>query len=192
MRSLSDVLACRPQQRPLSRPYRREARFVRDLAAISTPLDRNQRAKLLHQAEMIERRSKGKGQRSGLLGLTGLEVLRKLVLHFANRQSGLCMPSYDALQEATGFCRQTIARAIRALEACGIIKVVRRLVRRVIDGVVRCGQGSNVYAFNLGGRVELSVPVRSGQSASFPKPAKLLALLVGVGRRAAASPPDRK
>lgn len=169
------------------RPYRRGAVFVRDPLSVSTPLDRNQRAKLMHQAEMLELRSKAKGARNGLLGQTGLAVLRALVLRFANKVHGLCIPSYDKIQEVTGFARQTIAKALRALEAAGILKVVRRLVRRLVeraDGSSYVGtvQASNAYSFKLGGLVQvvLNRPYGRFQPRSFPRPAaSLLALLVG-------------
>jgi DNA-binding MarR family transcriptional regulator len=132
--------------------YRREARFVMDLAAVSTKLDRNQRARLLHQAEALERSTKAKGRKSGVLGQTGLAVLRALVLGFANRATGLCIPSIQAIREKTGFCKQTVVKAIRALETVGLIVVTRRLIRRYVDrggfAMLTTVQGSNVYAFS--------------------------------------------
>jgi DNA-binding transcriptional ArsR family regulator len=182
-------------KRDARRPYRRGANFVRDPLSVSTPLNRDERGRLLRQAEQLERRSKGKGKRSGLLGLTGLAVLRALVLRFANRESGLCIPSYSKIQEVTGFARQTIAKALRALEAAGILKVVRRLVRRLVeraDGSSYVGtvQASNAYSFKLGGVVAINwVSRKPDLPRSFPRPAaSLLALL--VGRKL--SSPDRE
>ncbi|MCV0371742.1 helix-turn-helix domain-containing protein [Filomicrobium sp.] len=179
MRSLGDLLAGSRPAPTRARRYRAEARFVTDISKHCTPLDRNGRAKLIAKAEAIERASKLPGKRSGVLGLTGLTVLRVLVLHFANRGNGLCNPSYSAIQKQTGFCRQTICRALRSLEAAGLLIVTRRLVRREIErnGVtfVQAVQGSNLYAFCL----SAVVPIRAlvGSSKSFPKPNALLALL---------------
>jgi hypothetical protein len=215
MRSLADVLTCKPEpfgSRPTisdrqiayhaepngsRRPYRRGANFLRDPLSASTPLNRDERGRLIRQAEQIELRSKAKGRRNGLLGQTGLQVLRVLVLKFANRVSGLCIPSYRAIMEATGFCRQTVAKAIRALEACGIVKAVRRLVRRLVereDGSSYVGtvQASNAYSFRLGGLVAIKIDnsrcdVNLDRPRSFPRPAaSMLALLVGRNRTAPA------
>ena len=67
------------------RRYRREARFVMDPAALSTPLDGNQRAKILHKCEIMERKTKGKGQRNGILGVPAIMVLRCLLMRFHNQ-----------------------------------------------------------------------------------------------------------
>jgi hypothetical protein len=94
------------------------------------PLDRNDRARVMVCAEGLERRTKEKHKRDGLLGQSGLGVLRCLVNHFQNRQSGRLDPGYDDIQRVTGFCRQTIANAIKALERAGILEIMRRLERR--------------------------------------------------------------
>jgi hypothetical protein len=125
--------------------YRRNAQFI-DPRQHCQPIDRNQRARILWLAEQLERRSKT--GRNGALGLTGLAVLRQL-LRFANAKDGLCFPSYDALEAATGLCRRTIASCLKRLEAAGIIRVARRLVRQVVDGIICVRQGSNAYAFSL-------------------------------------------
>jgi hypothetical protein len=125
-----------------------------------TPLDRNQVAKIMFLAESIERKTKEKGRFNGCVTKPGLEILRALLKHFYNYQNGgQCDPSYDAIQRVTGFCRQTIADALKALEACRIITVARRLVRVMIKsrcpvtGEVRecpaTQQTSNAYMFNV-------------------------------------------
>jgi hypothetical protein len=179
MRALGDVLAGAPAART-GRAYRRDARFVLDLAAVSTPLDRNQRARLIFQAERIELRTKSKGRKSGVLGQTGLAVLRALLLRFQNRSSGLCCPSIETIRAATGCCRQTIVKALRALEAVGLLVVTRRLVRRYVDrggvAMLTTVQASNVYAFRLDARVAIR-PLLAGRAKSFPSPTALLGLL---------------
>lgn len=184
MRSLSDIVGggLAPARTNRGFSYRGGARFVMNLEAVSTPLDRNQRARLIHQAETIELRTKAKGRKSGVLGQTGLQVLRVLLLQFSNRATGLCCPSIEAIRSKTGFCKQTVVKAIRALEAVGIIKAVRRLVRRVVAGVVRCVQGTNVYSFHPDGRVNI-VPLLAGRAKSFPKVNALMPLLFSPGLR---------
>lgn len=112
--------------------YRRGAVFVRDAREHSRPLDRNQKAKILFLAERLERSTKAAGRRNGCLGYIGLQVLKALLLTFHNGQTGLCSPGYGALQKVTGLCRQSIATALKRLEACGVIAIVRRLVRLAV------------------------------------------------------------
>ncbi len=139
------------------RHYRRGAQFVVDPATRSTKLNGNQRAKILHACEVMERRTKGRGLRNGVLGLPALTVLRCLLLRFHNRKTGLCYPSYSAIQEATGLCRQSIARALDRLERAGVLRITRRLVRIASEaGGIICRQWSNLYGFAaLPGQLDL-------------------------------------
>jgi len=43
-----------------------------------------------------------------------------LLWAFHNARSGLCFPSYEAIAEAAGCARSTVAEAIKALEDAGI------------------------------------------------------------------------
>ena len=149
MHALSAVLAGDIQ--PVSKKkcsYRRDARFVINPGALSTPLDGNQRARILHAAEVMERKTKRKGCRNGILGVPALMVLRCLLMRFHNRGTGLCFPSYSAIQKATGLCRQSIASALHRLESAGLLVITRRLVRVAgMFGGTICQQCSNLYAF---------------------------------------------
>ena len=93
------------------------------------PLDRNDRARVLSCAEALERRTKHKHKRDGVLGQSGLRVLGCLVNHFQSKKTGRLDPGYDDIQRITGFCRQTIRNALRNLELAGILEVMRRVVR---------------------------------------------------------------
>lgn len=126
------------------RHYRKNAIFVRDVSKYCTKLDRNQKAKLLHMAERLERVTKRKGRRNGVLGIPAMIVLRTLLLKF-HGQAGLCCPSYSTLQRATGLCRQSIANAVARLRAAGLLRVTGRLVRTAD----RFRQTSNLYSFSL-------------------------------------------
>lgn len=184
MRTLGDVLAGASSRKPSGRTFRRDARFIRDVSVTCTPLDRNGRARLLVQAEGLERRSKLPGKRCGLLGLSGLAVLRALVLGFQHSKTGLCCPSIETIRRKTGLCKQTIVKALRALEAVGLLIVTRRLVRRVVErfGVpmLTTVQGSNLYGFRLDAVVPITAwPTgwATSKPRSFPKPNALAALL---------------
>lgn len=197
MQALSAVLAPpvrealqRPASRWERRRYRHGAQFVRDPASLSTPLDRNARAKLLMLAESLERRTKAKGRRNGALGATGLAVLRALVLRFANGRTGLCCPSLTQLQACTGLCRQAICDALARLEASGLLKITRRIVRTAVERVSALTglperftgtvQASSLYAFPGAIRAE---GVFSAPASARPFPARreasFLDLLIG-------------
>jgi hypothetical protein len=152
------------------RAYRHNAIFVSDELAHVSKLDRNQRARLLFLAEQFERAEKAPGRRNGRLGAIGLTVLRALLLRFHNRSSGLCCPSYTALQACTGLCRQAIADALARLEHAGIVRIVRRIAReRVVrlspltgepETIVTTLQQSNLDSFGppQPGRLALPAP----------------------------------
>jgi len=89
-------------------------------------MDRNDRARLMYRAEAYERRTKRRALPSGALGYTGITLLRTLAFRYWNAERRAAWPSYDELQRATGYCRQTIARAIRKLERAGFLLVTRR------------------------------------------------------------------
>lgn len=96
-------------------------------------------------AEALERRSKRPGRPNGCLGWVGLRVLKCLLWAFLGPRG--CFPSYDRLQDETGLCRQSIRNAIRRLELAGVLKVVRRIVRVQVGGIVMTRQASNCYGF---------------------------------------------
>ena len=102
-------------------------------------IDRNERARLLFQAEALDRRTHQPGQHGGCLKRTGLAVFRALLFHFANAVTGRCDPGYDALARAAGVARSTVAVALGRLEAAGLLARIRRQL-----GTVRW---SNAYVF---------------------------------------------
>jgi hypothetical protein len=99
----------------------------------------------------------------------GLAVLESLLCGFLRRADGLCCASYVELMAATGLCKQSIANALKRLEACGILKIVRRLVLEVIDGVVHVRQGSNLYSTHDPAENADQLPVREPVVHPFPR-----------------------
>ena len=73
-------------------------------------------------------------------------------------------------QAATGLCRQSIANALKRLEASGILKIARRLVRQVIDGVMVTRQASNLYSVHEPAEHADQLPVRNHGQRQFPRP----------------------
>jgi DNA-binding transcriptional ArsR family regulator len=102
-------------------------------------IDRNERARLLFQAEALDRRTHQPGQHGGCLKRTGLAVFRALLFGFANAVTGRCDPGYDALARVAGVARSTVAVALARLEAAGLIVRTRRQA-----GAVRF---TNAYSF---------------------------------------------
>jgi DNA-binding MarR family transcriptional regulator len=118
-------------------------------------LDRNLVARLLFLAEALDRRTRGPRQHGGVLKAKGLDVLRALLRRFYSHRDGTCFPSYDAIADAAGCARSTVAAKLRVLEQLGIVETIRRKVvasftsrahRVRFDVAV---QTSNSYWFNL-------------------------------------------
>lgn len=123
--------------------FRRNAVYAPD-AVCFEPIDRNQRILVMMAAEELERRTKAKGQKSGVLGQSGLVILRHLLFTFCSVPSGCCCPSYEAIRKATGYCTSTIADALSRLEASGLVRITRRIVRTPAGA----RQTTNAYAFS--------------------------------------------
>ena len=82
----------------------------------------------------------------------------------------MCCPSYVELMAATGLCKQSVANGLKRLEACGILRITRRLVREMIDGVMVCRQASNLYSIHEPAESAEQLPVRVPVVRSFPRP----------------------
>jgi hypothetical protein len=80
----------------------------------------------------------------------GAATFRAAIHHPATSALPICAfcdPSYSALEACTGLCRQSICTGLRRLEQSGTLKITRRLVREVVDGILVTRQGSNLYEF---------------------------------------------
>lgn len=145
--------------------YRRGSRHIADWRPHCRQIDRNERARIMHRAERLERAGKAKGARNGPLGLVGLAVLKALLFKFLG-PDGRCEPSYGALQDWTGLSRQAIADAIKRLVAAGILTVTRRLQRINVSGITRTFQATSLYRLTLPvTSAGLSPPVKSARHA---------------------------
>jgi AraC-like DNA-binding protein len=99
-----------------------------------TPLDRNQKVRLMLRAKTLSRRSRKSdfGKAYGPITAKFLDVLGALLWKFHNGPSGACFPSLEKIAQAAACSRSTAHLAIKALEAAGILSWVHRL-RRVRD-----------------------------------------------------------
>ena len=122
--------------------FRRNAEYGAD-ERVFRPVDRNLRTRIIIAAEALERRTKGKGCKSGGLGQSGLRVLRSLLFDFCAIPTGRCCPSYEAIREMTGFCYSTISGALTRLEQSGLVRIVRRILWTPLGA----RQTSNVQTF---------------------------------------------
>lgn len=147
--TVTGTVGRRPSGAPL---YRRGSRFG---PPERRKLDRNLVARILFAAEALDRRTRTKGQHGGLLKGKGLDVLRALLRRFYSHRDGTCYPSYEAIAEAAGCCRDTVRRKLQILAGLGIIETIRRKVvasftsrahRARFDCAV---QTSNSYVFNF-------------------------------------------
>jgi hypothetical protein len=137
------------QPRVARYPVRHNALLVGLHTCPYRPIAGLERAKLWTTAVGIERSTKSKGSRVGCLHPSGLQVFNALLFRFANTISGRCDPSYTALQEATGLCRDSISKSLKRLARCGLITITRRWlrVRDPASGQMVARQITNAYAF---------------------------------------------
>jgi hypothetical protein len=114
-------------------------------------------------------------------------VLDALLFEFLSMATGLCCPGYKALMKRTGLCRASVAEGLARLETCGIIRVVRRLVRQRIERVspitgapetyVGTAQATSLYSLHRAGAfVDHLARPPPGRRTRFPDP-RLLPML---------------
>src|SRR3954471_13871603 len=121
-----DPLTSSPGRRPSgARLYHRGSIFAEPACV---RMDRAHAWRLMASAEALERDTREPGKHGGCLKRTGLDVLRALLRHFYSYRHGTCFPSYEAIARAAGCCVETVRKAIRRLEAAGIISTLRRKV----------------------------------------------------------------
>ena len=126
--------------------YRRTARRLWQFK----PIDRNDRARIMHLAERLNTNTRQPGQHGGCLKDSGLQVLRALLFGFLNCRTGRLDPSIDTIARHVGHSRQTIVSALQRLRAAGFISWVQRVVMVDVDGQLRPRQTSNAYVVGTG------------------------------------------
>jgi DNA-binding MarR family transcriptional regulator len=92
------------------------------------PLDRNAKARIMYLARCLMRKTEA-GKHYGEITAKSFAVLEALLWCFHNAHSGLCFPSYEAIAAKAHCARSTVAEAIKALEAAGLLSWVNRIVR---------------------------------------------------------------
>jgi hypothetical protein len=162
-----EPLTSSPGRRPSgARLYHRGSVFSEP---VRCRMDRAHAWRLLTHAEALERETRVPGKHGGCLKRTGLDVLRALLRHFYSYRHGTCFPSYEAIARAAGCCVETVRKAIRRLEAAGILSTLRRkMVTSFTSRVHRVRfdvavQTSNSYTFNAPGNRPAAAPQQNSR-----------------------------
>ena len=118
-----------------------------------TPLDRNDRARVMSLARIA--------RREGHITFSAIEILNTLLFTFANLKDGRCFTSLEKIAMAAGISSKTVSRCLPKLESLGFITWVNRItrVRERVDGL------KGIYAYTW--RVK-----RTSNSYDFPMVAK--------------------
>jgi hypothetical protein len=124
-RRLGEILPQRPPRPASARPKLREKVFG---PGRGRPLDRNARARLVHRARALMQRTE-KGRAYGVVTAKAFAIFRALLFDFHNVKNGWTFPSYKRIAEAAYCAASTVAEAIKALEAAGLMTWDNRIKR---------------------------------------------------------------
>jgi hypothetical protein len=128
--------------------YRRGGRFARYEPA---PVSIAVRHRLYRLAVRLRHRTKAKGRKRGVITDAALHIYWHMLFTLADNATGACAPAIDYIAMRAGAARSTVCAALRDLERVGLLRVMRRLVRRVVGpaGMRRetTVQDTNAYSF---------------------------------------------
>jgi hypothetical protein len=111
-------------------------------------ISRRHRVRLVETLEWISDRLRQKGEHGGPATHATIRVYRALLFRFANTATGVCLPGYKALAQAAQTCERTAERAVKRLEALGVLWVhARHAVWIAPDGTEVRVRTSNGYTF---------------------------------------------
>jgi hypothetical protein len=117
-----------PRKSAQARLWRRPPRREKVFGHRPIPLDRNAKARIKVLMHALTRRTEP-GKAYGKLTAKAYAVGIALLFVFHNAASGLCFPSYEAIAEAAGCSRSTVAEAIKMLESAGVLTWANRVER---------------------------------------------------------------
>lgn len=128
--------------------YRRGSQFME---APQVTTDRNVLARIAFLADALERRTwavRAKGKHGGVLGRSGLTVLRVL-LFVVSRREGRLYPSLETLARLARMSVPTVVSALKRLAIFGFVTVYRRIKRIRTALGIKVVQDSNAYTTGL-------------------------------------------
>jgi len=140
------------------------------------PFDREAKVRLMTYARALMRRTEA-GKHYGQITAKAYAILEALLWGFHNAKSGLCFPSYDTIAARAGCARSTVAEALKALEAAGILTWVNRIYRQAVRELDMFGQWarhtkvmrtSNGYQFFDPKGCGVPEHLRKGSKSDFP------------------------
>jgi DNA-binding MarR family transcriptional regulator len=162
-------------------------------AAAFRPLDRNQCARILYLAEALDRRTHQPGKHGGILGRTGLAVLRALACRFLNKQTGRLDPSLAAIAKAANIARSTVQEAVKRLQAAGLLEIERRVarvrVRYFSEAVGRVVEADRIIQQTNAYRLNVPLPDRAAEGDMAAQPRQNRASLSDTGTRSETTNP---
>jgi hypothetical protein len=145
---LRDLPPITPQPKAAKQPHPRPWLKGSEFGEFLRPIDDKDRVRIMTAAEALERRTKRKGKRDGAVGQSALTILRAMLFHFLDPKRGQLDPSYKRIQKQTGFCMQTISRALKRLRDAGILEIKRR-TKHVRDYVQNAWTGRYEWRLHI-------------------------------------------
>ena len=139
--------------------------------SVGTPLDREQKNRVMVYARAWNALNKTGGSHIGPITRAGFDVLRTLLWGFHNQHTGRCFPSYEAIAAKAGCVRSTVHAALKVLELAGVLTWIHRL-SRAGGRVLRT---SNAYVF--------TAPIAKSENRSGSKTQEI--------QSSVSAPPDR-
>jgi hypothetical protein len=111
------------------------------------PLDRNAKARIMAYARGYNAKHKRAGQPHGPITRAFFDVLEALLWGFHNSRTGQCFPGYEAIAAKARCCRDTVHRAIHALEHADVLTWANRFSKIKLADRWQIIRTSNAYAF---------------------------------------------
>lgn len=147
----------RPNGRRTFQPVRRDSRHRGEREErIWRPLGGTRRearqfiGAMLQAAEFYELHNKQPGKKNGPIGHVGIEVLRALLLRFADWKTGRLEPAIATICEKTRRSRAAVVAALARLKALGFLDWIRRTEPTENVGAgPQVRQISNAYGFDV-------------------------------------------
>ena len=147
--------------KPLS-PRRRFARYAPAPVSIAV------RHRLYRLAVRLRHRTKAKGRKRGVISDATLHIYWNFLFTLTDNATGACEPAIDYIAMRAGAARSTVCEALKQLERVGLLRIMRRLIRRVIGpaGMRREStvQDRNAYSFGEPHSYAHLLPVPTGPS----------------------------
>ena len=132
-------------------PVHRGARLAGTCeAGLWAPISEREAERIVVMAERLDRATKQPRRHGGILGRAALAVLRALG-EIVDHPTGQLCPSWAWLEARTGYCRDSVWRALRRLREAGLVVWIGRYEETGLgrEQGPQVMQTSNAYALRL-------------------------------------------